>query len=236
MSSTDFRFSDPAPTLAVVTAATDLRDVLLDLLRSRGMAVWAALSELDFYRELAVRQADLMLVDLDLPDGAGSAILAHLAPSGAYGLAALAAPSAEAAARAHGIQCCITKPIQATQLLYRLAMLWENRSQEQTRPSGWWLDPAGPRLVAPDGRSIRLTTTEQRLMGGLMACHGQTLTKDQLIAMLWGKRSDRDYHGVEVLLSRLRHKARLGLGQELPVRAVQAVGLVFAGRVTPNVP
>ncbi len=236
MASTDFRFSDPAPTLAVVTADAGLRDSLMDQLRSRGMAVWGAAGELAFYRELAVRKADLVLLDMALPDGAGAAILGHLQPGGAYGLAVLATPEEEVAARALGAPCCIAKPVQPPQLLYRLAMLWESRCQLQAAPGGWWLDPAGPRLVAPDGRSIRLTTTEQRLMGGLMACHGQTLTKDQLVAMLWGKRSERDYHGVEVLLSRLRHKARLGLDEELPIRAVQAVGLVFSGLVTPNVP
>ncbi len=86
------------------------------------------------------------------------------------------------------------------------------------------------------GRSMLLTTTEQRFLGGLMACYGQTLTKEQLVILLWGKYSDRDYHGVEVLLSRLRRKAQTELGQALPVRAVQAVGLLFSGQVIPSVP
>jgi DNA-binding response OmpR family regulator len=81
-----------------------------------------------------------------------------------------------------------------------------------------------------------LTHTEHRLLGGLMACYGQTLTKEQLINLLWGRHSDRDYHGVEVLLSRLRSKAQKELGQALPVKAVQAVGLIFFGQVSPNVP
>ena len=234
MASTDFRFSDPAPVMAVVAADAELRDRLMDLLRSHGVAVWGAAGELAFYRELAVRKADMVLLDMALPEG--GAIFTHLQPGGAYALAVLAGPEEAAVVRRLEAPCSIAKPVQPSQLLYRLAMLWEHRCQQQPVPGGWWLDPAGPRLVAPDGRSIHLTTTEQRLMGGLMACHGQTLTKEQLLTMLWGKRSERDYHGVEVLLSRLRHKARLGLGQELPVRAVQAVGLVFAGRVVPNVP
>lgn len=236
MASTDFLFSEPAPNLALVIADSALRESLLDQLRSRGAAAWGAADELEFYRELAIRKADLVLVDESLPGEAGAAILRHLHPSGNYGLVALVRPEREDEAREQGAHSCVAKPVHFQRLLYSLAMLWESRCQQGSGPTGWWLDPEGPRLVAPDGQGMLLTTTEQRLMGGLMACYGQTLTKEQLIALLWGKHSDRDYHGVEVLLSRLRHKARKELSQALPVRAVQAVGLVFSAQVTPNVP
>lgn len=236
MASTDFLFSEPAPNLALVIADPELRESLLDQLRSRGAAAWGAESELAFYRQLAVRKADLVLVDESLPNGTGAAILGHLQPSGSYGLVALVRPEREAEVRDQGAHCCVAKPVHFQRLLYSLAMLWESRCQQNLGPEGWWLDPEGPRLVAPDGRGMLLTTTEQRFMGGLMACYGQTLTKEQLIVLLWGKHSDRDYHGVEVLLSRLRRKAQKELGQPLPVRAVQAVGLVFSAQVTPNVP
>ncbi|MGB4466723.1 MAG: winged helix-turn-helix domain-containing protein [Azovibrio sp.] len=236
MASSDFLFSDPAPTLAVVIADSVLRENLLDQLRSRGAAVWGADSELAFYRGLAVRKTDLVLVDESLPNGAGTAILSHLQPLGTHGLIALVHPESEAQVRERGVHCCVAKPVHFQRLLYCLAMLWESRCQQNLRSEGWWLDPQGPRLVAPDGRSMLLTTTEQRFLGGLMACYGQTLTKEQLVILLWGKYSDRDYHGVEVLLSRLRRKAQTELGQALPVRAVQAVGLLFSGQVIPSVP
>lgn len=236
MASSALLIPDPAPTLAVVVQDQRQRETLLDQLRSRGLAAWGADGELSFYRELAVRQADLVLLDLDLPEACGPALLRHLAPAGRQVLMAMVEPGLESHAREAGAQGCVPKPVNFQQLLYGIAMLWENRCQQAVRPGGWWLDPEGPRLVAPDGKGMHLTTTEQRLMGGLMACYGQTLSKEQLVTLLWGKYSDRDYHGVEVLLSRLRRKALKELGQPLPVRAVQAVGLVFSGQVTPNVP
>lgn len=236
MASSALLISDPPPTLAVVLADSRLRDGFLDQLRSRGLTAWGAEGELDFYRELAVRKADIILLDMALPMGSGLAVLQHLASSSRYGLMALVDEANEAQARSMGAQGCVTKPVNFQHLLYGIAMLWESCCQQGLHGNGWRLDPEGPKLVAPNGRGMSLTTTEQRLMGGLMACYGQTLAKEQLITLLWGKHSERDYHGVEVLLSRLRRKALKELQQPLPVRAVQAVGLLFSGLVTPNVP
>lgn len=231
---------DPAPTLAVVVHDPLQRQTLLDMLRAHGLAAWGAADELALYRELAVRQAGVILVDVDLAHDQAFAILRHLAPAGRYVVMALAAPAQEEAAREAGALACVPRPadrpIDAQQMLYSIAMAWESSCPSTANAGGWWLNPDGPRLVAPDGRGMRLTTTEQRLVGGLMACYGQTLTKEQLISLLWGRHSEREYHGVEVLLSRLRSKALKELGQALPIKAVQAVGLVFYAQVTPNVP
>jgi len=235
MARSNFLIPEPAPTLAVVMADDQQRESVLDQLMARGLAAWGAADELSFYRELAIRKANIVLVDLGLPHEVGPAIVRHLQTSGAYGLMALVDAGQESLVRELGLQGQVSKPVNAQHLLYAIAMFWEHCQQAQ-QPSGWWLDPDGPRLVAPNGRGMPLTTNEQRLVGGLMACYGQTLSKEQLIALLWGKHCDRDYHGVEVLLSRLRRKAQKALGEPLPIRAVQAIGLVFAGQVRPNVP
>lgn len=227
---------EPAPTLAVVTHDAPLCTRLLDQLRAHGFSAWGATSEAAFYRELAVRDAGVVVCDGELPGDGDASLLRHLAPAGRHGLVALVPPGGEAAAKAAGAHASISKPVDVRRLLYGISMVWENMSQRRIPGNAWRLDPGGPRLVAPNGSSMLLTHTEHRLLGGLMACYGQTLTKEQLISLLWGRHSERDYHGVEVLLSRLRRKAQKELDQALPVKAVQAVGLIFFGQVSPNVP
>ncbi|MEY4768811.1 MAG: hypothetical protein RL637_1450 [Pseudomonadota bacterium] len=74
--------------------------------------------------------------------------------------------------------------------------------------------------------------TEYKLLSGL-ACPKQYLTKEKILKSLWHEQYQwRDYHAVEVLLSRLRAKVLKQLNQPLPVQAVQAKGLVFSAAVT----
>ncbi|WP_454436961.1 helix-turn-helix domain-containing protein [Thauera mechernichensis] len=84
-------------------------------------------------------------------------------------------------------------------------------------------------MTAPNNCQLPLSNTENRLIDLLTAHAGELLPKPQLLHALYSGEDTSDFHRVEVVLNRLRQKARQ-LGLMLPIRAVFGKGLVFAAR------
>ena len=86
-------------------------------------------------------------------------------------------------------------------------------------------------LVAPDGRSLGLTTAEREFMTALLSAPGYRLTRQELqsrgVGQGDGGADGQASRGLDVMVSRLRRKA-LAAGISLPVRSVRRWGYMFA--------
>jgi DNA-binding response OmpR family regulator len=80
--------------------------------------------------------------------------------------------------------------------------------------------------VAPSGIALPLTQQEHRLMARLMRNPGEVCRKVDLHAFLFPDEVEAELHRIDVVISRLRNKARLH-GVTLPIRAIFGKGLAF---------
>lgn len=117
----------------------------------------------------------------------------------------------------------LTKPFSPRELVARLKGILRRadgpRAVAPLSGAGIVLDPAG-RTVHRDSQAITLTTTEFDLLEHLLAHPGQILSREQLLASVWGY---GDYAGgrtVDVHIAQLRAK----LGAPDPFRTVRGVG------------
>ena len=102
-------------------------------------------------------------------------------------------------------------------------------------PALWRLSANGRVLASPYGRTLALTSLESGFLrriaisdGHLLRRHDKSLANDGLGATL-------ESRNVDVLVSRLRRKARY-VGIDLPLRAVRGCGYVFAEGLDMSIP
>jgi DNA-binding response OmpR family regulator len=99
--------------------------------------------------------------------------------------------------------------------------------------SGWRLDANCRALICPHDRTLFVTATENGFLMRIAASEGQLLRRRRIVlhgvAAQGGDQSvrDLDQRSMDVLVSRLRRKAR-DAGIELPLLAVRGCGYLFA--------
>jgi DNA-binding winged helix-turn-helix (wHTH) protein len=86
--------------------------------------------------------------------------------------------------------------------------------------------------VAPSGLALPLTQQEYRLLEVLMRNRNEVCSKVDLHTSLFTDEGEPELHRIDVVISRLRHKARLQ-GITLPIRAIFGKGLAFLPDLSP---
>lgn len=102
----------------------------------------------------------------------------------------------------------VVKPVRLEEVLLRVQSLIRRAAGHATMDL-----TAGPLrldvqtgLVTLDGRALRLTAFEQRLLNLLMHHKGRVVTRVTLSEHLYDGETDRDFRSIEVVIGRLRRK------------------------------
>lgn len=222
-------------TIAVVEDDEDIRGNVCRFLEKSGLTAWGAESAEDFYVRLLRNKADLVLVDLGLPGEDGLSLVQRLARLGisVVVLTARGGLDSRIAGLDAGALQYFVKPTDMnelvagirSQLRHLSAGAQSASSAAQVTP--WRLDQAAAQLIAPNQRSVALTTRELELLACLMATQGALVTKQTLETALGIGDVLDGFHRVESQLTRLRRKTLDATAMALPVRAVFGKGLVF---------
>ena len=229
----------PPFVIAIVEDEEDLRLNVARFLEAQGFSVWTAGSAESLYRQLAVTDADLIIVDLGLPGEDGLDLIAHLNSVGRCPIIAMTARSAlqdRIAGLEAGADHYFVKPVDLYELTAAINSALRKRSPDraETSPStseaGVWVLLRGEAaLVTPAGVTVGLTSGELHLLEYLMNNTEKVFSKFKLLELFDQDPEHGDFHRVEVLVSRLRTKIIGTTGQRLPLRAVFGKGLVFIG-------
>lgn len=232
-----------APRLAIVEDNDDLREELLFFLRHNGYAVWGADSAEAFWRQLHRNPVDIVLVDLGLPGEDGFSVVEYLHQLTGYGIIIITAKGGEPE-RLRGLNLgadlFLVKPLNFAELhrsldtlghrLRQAAEADPGRVRHGDGPGAWGLDAAGGRLRAPGDRQVPLSQQEAELLKILLRAAHQVFSKEALHDLLFAHAPHPDTHRIDVILSRLRRKAR-EQGIDLPIRSIFGKGVVFTGQV-----
>ena len=211
---------------------------------NRGIALALKEETVEFLSALTLAQAqeiwknnavDMVLLDVNLPDGSGYELLKEIRRASQIPVLMLTANDLEideVTGFRLGADDYITKPFSLMVLRARVERMrfrirqTESYGYEDERFQFFYDEM---RYLA-DGQEIVLSKTEQKLLKLFTEHIGQTLTRDQLIDTLWtGDRKYVDENALSVTVNRLRRKLE-GKGRECPIQTVYGLGYVWEKR------
>ena len=211
---------------------------------NRGIALALKEETVEFLSALTLAQAqeiwknnavDMVLLDVNLPDGSGYELLKEIRRASQIPVLMLTANDLEideVTGFRLGADDYITKPFSLMVLRARVERMrfrirqTESYGYEDERFQFFYDEM---RYLA-DGQEIVLSKTEQKLLKLFTEHIGQTLTREQLIDTLWtGDRKYVDENALSVTANRLRRKLE-GKGRECPIQTVYGLGYVWEKR------
>ncbi|GAA5125407.1 response regulator transcription factor [Alloalcanivorax gelatiniphagus] len=231
------------PRLAIIEDNDDLREELLFFLRHNGYAAWGADSAETFWKQLHRKPVDMVLIDLGLPGEDGFGVVEYLNELQGYGIVIITANGGQRQklrALNLGADLFMVKPLNFSELHRALENLAQRLAQEAAPESrqerhgdgseGWRLDAAAGRLNGPGESHLDLSQQETALLKILLRGTHQVFNKAALHDLMFTHAPHPDTHRIDVILSRLRRKAR-ERGIDLPIRSIFGKGVVFTGTV-----
>ena len=188
-----------------------------------------------FLCRVADGQADILILDWQLPDCEGIEVLEKVRESLHFGgpvLFATAKDSEEDIVRGltTGADDYLIKPLRRAELLARVAALWRRSADEP--PSKLVLGPVeldmDNRQARVDGVEVKLTPTEFKLAACVFSNIGKLLSRDFLLREVWGVAAELDTRTVDMHIARLREKLRDDPADAKVVITVRAKGYMLA--------
>lgn len=224
------------PRLAVVEDDRDLCDSLVEFLAAYGFPVWGVHSGEALYERLVENPADVVVLDVQLPDADGFQVAKTLQGQ-AIGIVMLTARGTLADrlnGLSSGADTYLVKPIDLVELAANIdavaRRLVRQVVQTATNEAAWRLEQENWHIVSPDGQSLSLTGKEFALLRYLAEAKGAVMNKARLASLIDGYACDTGPNRLDVLLCRLRKKAEQTLGRKLPVKAVNGQGYALTVR------
>lgn len=171
---------------------------------------------------------DLVILDVNLPDGNGLDFLTHLRRESTVPVLILTANDLESdqvAGLELGADDYVTKPFSLAILRARVQTLLR---RARPMPSAVELPPFSfdfqNLTFTRNGVPLELSKTEQRLLRLLVEGRGRTLTRAQLLDQVWDGGEFVDENALSVAVKRLRDKL-----VDAPIRTVYGLGYTWEG-------
>ena len=224
-----------APRILVIDDEAQIRRFLSISLRAQGYRVAEAATGRAGLDALAASGADLVVLDLGLPDLDGREVLRELRAFSAVPVLVLSVRSAESEKVAlldAGANDYVGKPFGVQELSARLRALLRQPPDPGSAAAfddGRLRVDVARRQAWLEGEAIMLSRKEWALLAMLLRRAGCVLTQPQLLRDLWGPTHVDDTHYLRILVARLR--TRLGDDAASPryIATEPGVGLRFIG-------
>lgn len=202
------------PLVLIVEDEAPIRRFLRAALPLNGYRWIEATTAADGLRLVLAQRPDVIILDLGLPDKDGLEVVRELRGWSEVPVVVLSAREREAdkvAALDAGADDYLVKPFGVDELLARLRVALRHGARRAAPETavfecgGWQLDLAA-HVVTRDGKDVRLTPTEYRVLASLVRHAGKVVTHAQLARELWGDEHQDVQHSLHVHVSQLRRK------------------------------
>jgi two-component system KDP operon response regulator KdpE len=206
--------TDTRPLVLVVEDEPQMRRFLRASLGAEGYRVLEAWSVADGVRQVTAEHPDAVLLDLGLPDGDGLELVRKVREWSSVPVIVVSARGREeekVAALDAGADDYLPKPFGTKELLARLRVALRH-ARAGAAPDSPLLEVGPLRMdlerheATVEGREVRLTPIEWRLLAYLAAHAGKVLTHAQILREVWGPNASSQTHYVRVYMAELRKK------------------------------
>ena len=207
-------------TILIVDDDTDLREALAEQLAMEAdfkvTAAGTIAAGLEAARTLS---PDLIILDVDLPDGDGRDACKQLRSEGISAPVIMLTGAVEDADAIRGLDSgaddYVTKPFKFAVLAARIRA--HLRAHEQSEHAVFHIGPyefrpAQKVLIDARQKKIRLTEKETNILKYLYRAEGRTATREALLAEVWGYNAGVTTHTLETHIYRLRQKIEVTAG------------------------
>ena len=230
--------SAPPARVLVIDDEPQIRRFLDISLRAQGYVVALAESGHAGLAALAAHGADLVVLDIGLPDLDGHEVLRELRQWSQVPVIMLTVRSGEGekvAALDGGANDYVTKPFGVQELMARIRSLLRTRvvAAEAALPrfdDGHLHIDLVRREVTLDGQPVALTRKEFALLALLLQHAGRVVTQPQILRDLWGPTHQHDTHYLRILVGKLRQKLHDDATAPRYIATEPGVGLRFIAK------
>jgi len=202
-------------------------------LDSESVAVTRCENLLQGRRALGAENFDLLILDVNLPDGSGMDLLREVRQSGAVPIILLTANDLETdivAGLELGADDYITKPFSLAVLRARV-----NAQLRRTAPAPLEVVEIGAFAFdfqrmefRKNGQLIELSKTEQKLLRLLVENRGRTLSRETLLDQVWTDGAEYvDENALSVAVKRLRDKLEDTPSKPRYLKTVYGIGYTW---------
>ena len=201
-------------TLLIIDDDADLRGALAEQLQlHEEFEAHEASTAAEGIRAVREMRPDLILLDVDLPDMDGREACRLIRKGGASNpiimLTAAASDSDAILGLDAGANDYVTKPFRFGVLLARIrAQLRSHEASEDAvfRIGPYAFRPSAKQLLDEKGAKIRLTEKETSILKYLYRAGEKPVTREELLAEVWGYNAGVTTHTLETHVYRLRQK------------------------------
>ncbi|MBW8813822.1 MAG: response regulator transcription factor [Caulobacterales bacterium] len=200
-------------TLLIVDDDQDLRGAIAEQLQAEGFQPLEAPTAGEGVRLAREAKPDLILLDVDLPDMDGREACRRMRQDGVQApvIMLTAADTDDDTVKGldSGAQAYVTKPYKFAVLLAHIrAQLrdWEHSEGAVFRLGAYEFRPAAKLLVDDKGKKLRLTEKETNILKYLYRAGEKAVSREELLAEVWGYNAGVTTHTLETHVYRLRQK------------------------------
>jgi two-component system KDP operon response regulator KdpE len=196
----------------VVDDEVQIRRFLRAGLELEGIGVREASTGREAIRAATLRPADLIILDLGLPDMDGSEIVERLRSWSSVPIIVLSVRSQEeekVRLLQLGADDYVVKPFGMAELLARARAALRRQTGTVSNPLvqvGALAIDLARRSVSVNGVSVQLTAKEYKLLQVLAQHAGNVVTHDHLLKEVWGPSHARDGHYLRIFIRKIRRK------------------------------
>jgi DNA-binding response OmpR family regulator len=199
--------------LLIVDDDADLRGALVEQLQAEGFTAMEAGDATEGVRQAQAARPDLVLLDIDLPDMNGREACRQMRQAGVAAPVIMLTAASSDADTIDGLEAgandYVTKPFKFAVLLARIRA--QLRSHEQSegavfRLGSYEFRPAAKVLVDESQKKIRLTEKETNILKYLYRAGDKPVSREELLAEVWGYNAGVTTHTLETHVYRLRQK------------------------------
>ena len=220
--------------ILVVEDEMSIQTIVRTYLESAGFAVTLVDNGPEALTQAQLLQPDLIVLDLNLPGMDGMEVAARLREESEVYILMLSARGEEAdrvAGLRIGADDFMTKPFSPRELVARVEAVLRRRRETAVSHTTTYtfqhlsINPDSHEAIAAE-QALDLTATEFQVLLELAKNAGRVLTRDQLLALVWGS----DYYGndrvVDVYVGQVRRKLQDATGLLL-IETVRGIGYKF---------
>lgn len=231
------------PRLLIVDDDADIVALLSRYLSAHGFQVCAAANGAELRAHVETTGADVILLDLGLPDEDGLALLRYL-QSAWNGPVIVVSGRGESVEKVVGLELgaddFVSKPFDLRELLARIRSVMRRTTKANPISAsrgrifefaGFRLDATCRQLTDARGDEVALTTGDFQLLCALLEKPRQVLSRDELMAALYRREASPFDRAIDMGIGRLRRKIEPDPEAPVLIRTVRGTGYLFAADV-----